>query len=210
MRRVFAVWALLLLATFTPVRHAMAQVLYGSIVGNVTDASGASVPGATVKVTHTQTNESRQTETNEAGGYTLSTVPAGDYEVSISKSGFGTFKTQNIRVALNTVVRVDATLQLGQVSEAVNVTAEAAALQTDRADVHAELSSQAFVDLPQPTRTYEGMFALMAGFSPPSASSGGTNNPAKSMQFSANGTGRSAANIRIDGVSATNPRVQFY
>ena len=186
------------------------QVLYGSLVGSVTDASGGSVPDATVKVTRTETNETRETKTNESGGYTLSTLPAGEYTVSISKEGFKTYSAQNIQVRLNTVVRVDAALQIGQLTEAVNVTAEGAQLQTDRADVHSEIGSQAFVDLPQPTRTYQGLFALMPGISPPSASSGGTNNPAKSMQFSANGTGRSGANIRIDGVSATNPWVQFF
>ena len=191
-------------------RPGESQVLYGSLVGSVADASGASVPDATVKVTRTETNETRETKTNDSGGYTLSTVPAGDYTVSISKSGFRTFTAEGVQVRLNTVVRVDATLQLGQLTEAVSVTAEGAQLQTDRSDVHSEIGNQAFVDLPQPTRTYQGLFALMAGISPPSASSGGTNNPAKSMQFSANGTGRSAANVRIDGVSATNPWVQFY
>ena len=209
MRR-FSFLLLAVAFAFVGLRSGHTQVLYGSLVGSVTDASGASVPDATVKVTRIESNESRETKTNDSGGYTLSTVPAGDYSVSIFKSGFRTFTAQNVQVRLNTVVRVDASLQLGLLTEAVNVTAESAQLQTDRADVHSEIASQAFVDLPQPTRTYQGLFALMAGISPPSASSGGTNNPAKSMQFSANGTGRSAANVRIDGVSATNPWVQFY
>ena len=59
----------------------------------VTDASGASVPDGTVKVTQTQTNESREVTTNESGGYTLSSVPAGTYSVSISKAGFRSAST---------------------------------------------------------------------------------------------------------------------
>src|SRR4051794_30079724 len=187
-----------------------AQVLSGSLVGNVTDASGSGVPGAAVRVVQTQTNDTREVTTNDSGGYTLSTVPAGSYQVLISKPGFQTFTTRNIEVRLNTVVRVDASLQVGQVSEQVEVTAQAAALQTDKADVHSEFTTQQMVNLPQPTRAYQGIVALMPGIAPPAASSGGTNNPGKSMQISANGTSRSGTTVRIDGVTDTNPWVQFF
>ncbi len=199
-----------LLTVLLLIPAANAQTLYGSIVGNVTDPSGAAVAGAAVKVTQIETNESREVKTNDSGGYTLTTIPAGNYTVEITQSGFRTFNATNIGVRLNTVVRVDAALEIGAATERVNVTSEAAALQTDRSDVHAEFSSSQIQNIPQPTRTYEGIFALMPGIAPPTASAGGTNNPSKSMQFSANGTSRSASNIRIDGVSATNPWVQFY
>ena len=190
--------------------RANGQVLYGSIVGSVTDASGASVPGAVVKVTQTETNQSREIKTNETGGYTLSTVPAGTYQVAISKDGFRAYAAKDIIVRLNTVVRVDAALEVGAVTESVEVSALAATLQTDRADVRSEVTALAIQNLPQPTRTYQGVFQLLPGIAPPSASSGGTNNPSRSMSVSANGTSRSGTNIRIDGVSATNPWVQFY
>jgi Carboxypeptidase regulatory-like domain len=67
-----------------------AQVLYGSIVGTVTDSSGSLVPAANVKATQTETNETRTTTTNQSGVYTLSTLPAGTYIVRVSKSGFET------------------------------------------------------------------------------------------------------------------------
>ena len=191
-------------------RTGQAQVLYGSLVGSVTDASGAAVPDANVKITQTETNETREVQTNVAGGYTLSTLPAGPYTVTISKQGFRTFAAQNVVVRLNTVVRVDAALQVGQLTESVEVTAEAANLQTDRADVHADFTTKAMVDLPQPTRTYQGVLALTPGIAPPSASGGGTNNPGKSMQITANGTSRSGTTVRIDGVTDTNPWVQFF
>src|SRR5947207_1367981 len=140
--------AVLLLTAFS--RPMMAQVLFGSVVGSVTDATGAAVPGATVKITATQTNDSRTVLTNEAGGYTVSTVPPGTYQVEISKTGFRGFLTSNIIVNQNNVVRVDAALQIGAVSESVEVTAEGAVLQTDRADVHAEIAAHQFEQLPQP------------------------------------------------------------
>ncbi|MCU1258559.1 MAG: TonB-dependent receptor family protein [Bryobacterales bacterium] len=187
-----------------------AQVLYGSIVGSVTDSSGAAIQGAEVKVTQKETNETREATTNEAGGYTLSTVVAGTYTVSISKIGFRTFVTQNALVRLNTVVRVDAALEIGAQTQEVLITAQSAELQTDRADVHAEFATKSIVDLPQPTRTYQGVLALIPGFAPPVASTGGTNNPGRSMQLSANGTSRSGTSVRVDGVSVTNPWVQFF
>jgi len=189
---------------------ASAQVLFGSIVGSVTDASGAAVPSASVKVTQIETNDARETKTNDAGGFTLSTVRAGTYKVEIAKEGFRSYAADSVVVSLNTVVRVDAALQVGSQTQSIEVSAQAASLQTDRADVHSEFSSKQLIDLPQPTRNFEGIVALMPGIAPPSASSGGTNNPSKSFQISADGTSRSGTNVLIDGVSATNPWVQFF
>src|ERR1700736_3558283 len=121
---------------------ANAQVAFGSMVGSVTDASGSAIPGATVKITLIQTNDSRSVETNEAGGYTIATVTPGVYQVEITKEGFRSFVAPNILVNPNNVVRVDAPLQVGALSERVEVAAEASILQTDRADIHAEVTSK--------------------------------------------------------------------
>src|SRR6516164_8531807 len=98
---------------------AKAQVLFGSVVGNVTDATGAGVPGAAIKITEMQTNESRSALTNETGTYTISTVPAGTYQVEILKQGFRGFLTSNILVNQNNVVRVDAQLEVGAQAERI-------------------------------------------------------------------------------------------
>jgi Carboxypeptidase regulatory-like domain len=187
-----------------------AQVLFGSVVGSVVDASGAAVPAATVKITEISTNEVRSAQTNEAGVYTLTTVTAGTYRIEIAKTGFRSFVTSNIVVNQNNVVRVDARLQLGEQSETVEVTAETDVLQTDRADVHAEVGTQALENLPQPTRSYEGLVQLVPGTTPPTGQlAGGTNNPSKSMEFAFNGTSISGAAVRIEGVSAMNPWQQY-
>src|SRR5690349_16073264 len=186
---VLGIVALALLLIFSG-QPAVAQVLFGSVVGNVSDTTGASVPGATVGITEVSTNESRTVQTNEQGAYTVSTVPAGTYRVEISKEGFRSFATSNILVNQNNVVRVDAQLQVGAQAERIEVTAQSAVLQTDRADVHSEIATHALENLPQANRTYQGLLALVPGISPPGGQiAGGTNNPSKSMQFSANGTG---------------------
>ncbi len=195
---------------FTLNQKSSAQTLFGSMVGNVIDASGAAVPGATVKVTETSTNDTRSVQTNEAGIYNVTTVPAGTYQIEISKEGFRGFLTSNVVVNQNNVVRVDAQLQVGAQTEKIEVTAEAAALQTDRADVHAEVGSQPLENLPQATRAYEGLMQLVPGTTPPAGQlSGGTNNPSKSMQFAFNGTSISGVDVRIEGVSAMNPWQQY-
>ena len=119
-----------------------AQVLFGSVVGNVVDASGAAVPGATVKITETSTNESRSVRTNDAGVYTVTTVAAGTYRIEIAKTGFSGFMASDVVVNQNNVVRVDAQLQVGTQAERVEVTTTASAeLQTERADIHAEIAT---------------------------------------------------------------------
>jgi hypothetical protein len=194
-------------------RPADAQSLYGTIVGTVTDASGAVISDAKVEATQTDTNEKRTTATNGNGFYVLSTVPSGQYVVSISKPGFDVFKATDIGLTINTTVRVDATLTVGGEQLTINVSSEALDLQTDRADVHGVVTSAQLLQLPQPTRTYEGLIGLLPGVTPPNpgfAGAGGTNNPARSMIINANGTSASGTNVSIDGVSATNAWVQFY
>jgi hypothetical protein len=204
-------FVLLVVVTATYAIHKLdGQVLYGSIVGNITDATGAAVPRATVRSRQIATNETREATTNDVGIYTLSTLPAGIYDVAIFKPGFRDFAAQNVEVRLNTAVRVDAQLALDVRSERLQVSAEATLLQTDQADVHADVTSQDFMNLPQPTRTYEGLLGNITGVDPPSASSGGTNNPVRSMSLEANGTSLSGTDVRIEGVSAVNPWVQFY
>ncbi|HEX3435892.1 MAG TPA: TonB-dependent receptor [Pseudacidobacterium sp.] len=189
---------------------ANAQTLYGSIVGTVTDASGALVADAAVKATQTETNETRLTATNSNGAYALWTLPAGIYMISISKLGFSTFEAGTIDLTINTTIRVDAKLKVGAQSETIRVSSNNVDLQTDRADVHGVVSGDYLQQLPQPTRTYEGLIGLLPGVTPPKASSGGTNNPVRSMEINVNGTSASGTNVSIDGVSATNAWVQFY
>jgi hypothetical protein len=195
--------ALLSLASYQP---ASAQVAFGTMVGNVTDQSGAAVPGASVKVTLTRTNDVRTAEADTQGAYTISTVTPGTYKVEITHQGFRTFVAPEILVNQNNTVRVDAQLQVGAATESVTVAATTAVLQTDRADIHGELASQQLMELPQPNRTYLGMMVLMTGTTPPGGQlSGGTNNPSKGMTFAFNGTGNNGATVRIEGVNALNP-----
>ncbi len=193
---------------------AEAQVLYGSIVGNVKDPSGAAVPRATVTVTNKGTNLTREAVTDESGGYSLTDLQTGAYTLRISQPGFKTFEQTDVVVSLNTVNRVDITLQVGEVSETVTITGEAAILQTETSEVHADLVATELENLPVPLgRNYQQIFKTLPGFSPPVNSHSIPTNPARSLEFNVNGTSDNQNNTRVDGVSTYNvllPHVVSY
>ncbi len=132
---------------------AWGQVLYGSLVGNVADPSGAAVPQATVTATHKETGQVRETLTNEAGQYSFPTIQTGTYHLKVTKEGFRTFTRSAVPISLNVVSRVDIVLELGTVTETVTVSGEAAVLQADTAQVKAELGAHSTGKSPGAART---------------------------------------------------------
>jgi hypothetical protein len=196
--------ALLLVYALAPA-NLQAQVLYGSIVGNVKDQSGAAVPGATITIINKDTNQSREGISDEAGNYSLPTVQTGTYTVKAALTGFKEAQRTDVVVTLNTITRVDITLEVGQVAETVTVSAQAVTLQTDRAEVKSELNTKALQDLPVPMgRNYQGLFKTLPGFSLPENAHSIPSNPSRALAFNVNGASRSSNNIRIDGVTGTN------
>lgn len=193
---------------------ALAQVLYGSIVGNVKDNNGAVVSGATVRITNKQTNQSREVVTTSDGSFNFPTVQTGRYEVTVSKTGFKTFSRENVEVTLNNVTRTDVPLEIGQVTETISVTADATLLQTDRAEVRAELTSQTLLNVPiPPGRNYQQLLRSLPGINPPENAHSVPTNPSRALQYNVNGTNRSSNNVRIDGASQYNlflPHVTAY
>lgn len=191
-----------------------AQVLYGSIVGNVKDNNDAAVTGATVKIVNKATNQIRETTTNAEGGYNFSTVQTGTWEVSVSKSGFKSLTRSNVDVTLNNITRSDISLEVGQVSETVSVTADSTLLQTDRAEVRSELTSKTLLNLPiPPGRNYQQLFRTLPGITPPVNAHSVPTNPSRALQYNVNGTTSSSNNVRIDGASQYNiylPHVTAY
>ena len=193
---------------------AEAQVLYGSIVGNVTDPSDAAIASAQVTVTNTDTNQSRQVFTDALGSYSMPTLQAGTYEIRVVKEGFSTTIRRDVVVTINAVTRVDLALKVGAVTESVTVGAETIALQTDRSEVHADVVSAELANLPVPVgRNYQQLFRALPGFSPPQNSHSIPTNPSRALAFNVNGTTENTNNTRIDGASSTHvqlPHVVAY
>jgi hypothetical protein len=117
-----------------------AQVLYGSLTGNVTDASGAAVANAVVEALNVDTGLAQKATTDSSGIYHFSAIQSGSYKISISAAGFAKQIRETVAIPVNVVRRVDVALTVAKVNETLTVTAEAPLLQTDKADVHTDLS----------------------------------------------------------------------
>jgi hypothetical protein len=207
LHRVLAAIVFLLLVAFSS--QPRAQVLYGSIVGSVTDSSDLAVPGATVKITQTETNQSRETVSSETGAYAFANVAAGTYSVEVTLPGFQPFRSNDVTVRVNAAVRVDAKLNVGTLSETVVVTGQAALLQTETAVVQTQTTSEQLQNLPINGRSFQSLLTLTPGVAQPDYfQTGGINNPARSMRVSVNGAPNTNTVYRLDGVSATNQWIQ--
>src|SRR6476660_7783181 len=125
------------------------QAVYGSIVGTVTDSTGAVVPGAKVTVTNVQKGTTANVTTSNAGGnYSVQHLIPDVYVVQIEAPSFAVAKIENVRVSADSTVRVDTSLQVSSTSQTVEVTAEAPLLKTDRADVATIFDQKQVSDLP--------------------------------------------------------------
>ncbi len=190
------------------VESANSQILYGGLVGNVTDESGAAIPGAQINITHDETGATRAGESNAAGGYSFSTLATGNYTIEVQSDGFRTHNETEVAVTANNVTRVDIGLQIGAVTETVEVVAGAARLQTDRAEVRAEISKTDLQSVPVPLgRNYQMLMQTIPGFSPPRNAHSVPANPTRAVRFSVNGTSEQNNNVRIDGASSYNPNL---
>src|SRR5689334_18725193 len=194
--------------------RAAAQVLYGSIVGDVKDSSGAAMPGATVLVTNNNTGFTREAVTDGVGHFNLADLPAGVYTLKATQQGFRTFEQSPVTVNINTVTRLNISLEIGALGDNVTVRAEAPALQTETAEVHSNLLGQELTNLPVPLGgNYQQVYRMLPGFAPPANSHSIPTNPARSLEFTVNGTSDDQNNTRIDGVSTTHiqlPHVVSY
>src|SRR5215813_4168051 len=190
----------LLLCLLSAAGAARAQVLYGSVIGSVTDTAGSSVTGATVRLTNTGTNQTRETTSDENGNFVFTSVPGGVYSVSVRKDGFQMFTMGNVTVTPDSKVRVDASLRVGAVQEVLEITSSGATIQTDSAEVRGEVTATSLQNLPVPIgRNYENLLVTIPGVAPPDNQHSIAANPSRGLTFSVNGSTRNSNAIRIDG-----------
>jgi len=197
---ILAVLAVALLALSPP---SEAQVLYGSVVGDVVDASGAAVPGATVTIINEGTNLAREATTRSDGSYSFVNVLPGDYTIRVTLEGFKESVKQGVPVSANAVARVPVTLEVGALTESVTVQSERTLLQTDSGAVQGELKAEEIGDLPLGNyRNYQSLLNLVPGTTPAGFQNAITDTPARALTTNVNGTARNNNNTRLDG--ATN------
>ena len=200
--------ALLLLFALATPRGVNAQVLYGSLTGNVTDPSGAIVAGAKVEALNIGTGVSTSIVTDERGAYIFSSLQAGLYNVTITSANFKALAQENVRIESNTSRRLDAQLQVGDVTAVVQVAATADALQTERADVNFVQPARQINDLPltgSVGRNYQSLTALVPGAVSMGEQNSAAGSPQRSISFNVNGVSRMQNSTRIDGSSVAYP-----
>lgn len=194
---------LVLLLSLAPAASMLrAQVLYGSLVGTVNDQSGAAIAKAQVRAVNPATGEIREAVTDAEGRYTIGNVAEGTYDIQFSASGFGQITKTGVMAAINTVTRVDVQMQLGAQAQEITVSATAAALQTDKSDVHAEFHPQEMANLPLPNyRNFQSLINLVPGATPAQFTNSITDTPQRSLSTNVNGTNRNNNNTRVDGAA---------
>jgi hypothetical protein len=209
MNRVACIVAVLL-AIASP-RLGYSQVLYGSLTGNVTDPAGASVPLAHVDAVNLGTNVKSATTTNARGVYLFTDLQAGLYKVTLTAKSFRTIIETNVQVQVNEVRRVDVQLQIAPASESVEVSADAVVLQTDKADVRSEVTSQEVEQLPYngtEGKNFQALLLLQPG-TMTTAGTGEANsaagNPQRAITVFQNGVSAEANNTRLDGALDAYP-----
>jgi hypothetical protein len=179
----------------------LGQAVNGTLLGTVTDATGASVPNAKVTATDVATGAMHPSATNESGNYTFPDLQPGVYSVTVEAKGFKKLTQQNINLLSNTTVRVDLALTLGNVTESVTVTTEPPQLQTDRADISTKLEAEAVVNMPLGTnRNYQSLLNVVPGTAPAVFQHSQFFNAASTLQTEANGMPRVSNLYQIEGI----------
>src|ERR1017187_6316657 len=188
-----------------------AQVLYGSLTGNVSDPTGAAVPGVHVEATNQGTNVKAETDTDGSGVYRFTNLQPGFYKVTVTAKSFRTFIETNVEVQGSGIRRVDVALQVAATTQSVEVSANSVVLQTDKADIHAEITSTEVEQLPYngtEGRNFQALLLLQPGANPtggPGEANSAAGNPQRPITVSQNGISSQANNTRLDGATDSYP-----
>jgi hypothetical protein len=184
---------------------ARAQQVFGSIVGTVTDNTGAAVNGAKVTVTDTTKGTKFETTTNESGNYLKGQLIPGTYQVSIEASGFQKVVSNPIAVQVDQASKFDAALEVGSINQEVNVSAEAPLLQSDRADVAQTFDAHQIEELPSVGRNLQALELLNPGTVPFGWAHASDENPQGSVQMMVDGQYFDTMGYELDGTTNQDP-----
>ncbi len=190
-------WITLGLAVVLISGIAHAQTFRGTILGTVTDSTGAAIPEATVAIKNLGTGQTRTTTSGDAGTYTVPELPVGNYAVTVSKDGFDSMTVGGVSVTVAGEHSVDVTLEPGKVSSRVEVQASAPLVTTTEDTLGGTVQASQVSDLPVNGRDYTKLIYLQPGVS------GGpdqiTDSPGSFGEFSVNGARGRSNNFLLDG-----------
>jgi hypothetical protein len=195
MKRTF--WTLFAVLAWST--HAWAQFETANVVGSVRDTSGAVVAGATVTLTNLETGVSSTRTTDSSGNYEFFTVRVGTYLVTAEKEGFAVAVADNVRVTVGARQRVDLSLQVGTLSERVEVTGAVTLLETDTSQRGQVITGEQTRALPLNGREYSALSLLSPGVRQSNIGTGSVAQP-REGSFNVNGLRSTFNNFLIDGV----------
>src|SRR5262249_48557058 len=168
---------------------ANAQILYGSLVGNVVDPKGAVLPGVSVTITNTGTSLKLETTTDETGSYVFRNLLPGAYDMTLSLTGFKEMRQEGIVISAGNPKRIDVGLQVGATQETITVAADAATLKTEKSDLNTEINSVQVTTLPlNQYRNYQTLLNLVPGATPVQFQNAEIDTPGRSLRTWVNGT----------------------
>ena len=187
-----------------------AQLLYGSLTGNVTDPTGAAIAAAKVEALNTGTGVHSETATDDHGLYRFSNIQAGPYTITVSAKSFATFVETSVQISNTEVRRVDVQLNISQTKSTVEVRADAVILQADKADIEAQLSAQQITELPATGgegKNYQRLEFLVPGagvVASPEANSEAANGM-RAVTIFMNGVSSTGNSTKMDGAAISYP-----
>jgi hypothetical protein len=219
--RVMLLWLGCLSGLFLPVQTPVyAQQTSATLVGTLIDATGAVVPNARIKCVNLATGAARDATSDVSGNYSLPFLPAGDYEVTITAQGYKTRKVERLTLQVSQTLRQDFTMDVGAVSETVNITATGVQLQTENSTVGTVIDSAKIVELPLNGRNFVQLAQLIPGVQSGTPGSitvrrgrgsiGQTDAGFGSTAMSANGSRDTANRFFIDGIEAMDHDAETY
>jgi len=178
-----------------------AQAVYGSIVGTVTDSSGGAVPNAKITITDIGRDVTTAAVANESGNFMQRYLIVGRYRVRVEAPGFKAFVQDNVNVSVDTEVRLEARLEVGEVNQTVEVSAEVGILKTERSDVATTYSDRVIENLPILNRRFTNFQLMTPGVVsfPTSLTAASAENPQGSYRMLVNGQSFAGTSHLLDG-----------
>ncbi len=146
--------------------EAISQTFYGSIVGTVSDSTGAVVPGTNVTLTNLGTTEKRTMETDATGSYRFVNLVPGKYRIEAEKTGFKRFAREPVVVEVESAVRIDVAMELGEVTQTVEVSAQTPLLQSETSSLGQVVEARKVTEAPLNGRNPLALVALVPGVVP--------------------------------------------
>src|ERR1700734_546188 len=179
----------------------LAQAIFGSVNGTVTDPSGAVVPNASITITDTDKGTTRVVTTSDSGTYLVHDLIPDHYQLKIEAPGFASVQSEVISVSADSSAQVNFELKPGTASQTVEVTAEAAELKTDRADVSTTLNTLTVEETPNLIRNTTALVLLAPATTASTFSNANAEDPQRSIPISSNGQSPFSAGFILDGAN---------